>query len=200
MNYLKFRMNSRESAYRVKDAIIERANNLGFVSLNDVRAICCGSLAALTEEGDNIGWKWSDLKGNNIKVVMAKMGADEKLPWLYICEPEFKVKTLYVDREETEYVDKEETEIKDSGDYILINELFGYLMDLYENRRKCYVTKTIKKKKTEIKAGFHGWTENRIVKEDGTVVDQLLAICKFEDGHVERINFDHIRFVNDWED
>ena len=41
---------------------------------------------------------------------------------------------------------------------------------------------------------FHDWTTNRVVKEDGTIVDQLLAIVEFPDGHVERVDHKNILF------
>lgn len=87
------------------------------------------------------------------------------------------------------------------ADYFL-KGLADAMVYIKDGRRKCMVWKKSKKKNViteEWPCWFHCWTSNRILKEDGTVVDQLLAVCEFQDGHVERINFDHIRFVEVWE-
>ena len=219
---LKYAMIDRELAYDVKKEIISIARDDGFISWAKVEDICCPFYGRVCNDAEktNIGWKWSDLSGNNIFVRSVKNKDNGSNTFLYISEPNFKITDLpeynttwassdpiaelapegyFVLADAVnqiiDVIDKRNTEIARSEIELLVSIL-------KDGRRKCMVHKKSRKKNVLVEEWpcyFHCWFNNRIVKDDGTVVDQLLAVCEFQDGHIERINFDHIRFVEEWE-
>ena len=192
MKYLKFRMPTKNVAYAVKNAIISTAMADDHITKAELLKIC-PEIYEPDEDDETVGWRASDLRGNNIKVVMAKMGSEEKTPWLYICEP-----TLTITNMETSVNGKSEEQ--EFIDY-LVDALGQMMKTVSDSRRKAMVHHKLNKKTiVERPCWFHKWTTNRVQKEDGTIVDQDLAICEFlDDGHIERIAWDHIRFVEEWD-
>ena len=186
---MKFKMPSKEEAYRIKNVIREEAEMFDFVTVEDVKRHCApiSQLAEIEDDDKTSGWRYADLVGNHFFVRKTKDG------WfLFICDPRLNVRVLKTDEEPSgPLIDDETMAFLDR----LTELAIGILEYGKDGRRKCVV---IRAKKT-IPAWFHCWASNRIVKEDGTVIDQLLAVCEYSDGHVERINFDHIRFVEEWE-
>lgn len=176
MKYLKFRMPTKEKAYEIKQVIIERAKNLGLATLNDIRSICLKD-PELDGEGDRLGWKYSDLNGSNIKVMMCKMGEPEKHAYLYICEPTLPIRMLNGENETSLL------------DYIYEMAGDGYM--------KCIVTHKKGKKTVERKALGLFWTDNYIC-DKGNYIKQDLIMCVFNDGHFERIDYKNVRFVKEW--
>lgn len=203
---IKLKMNSRTEAYSVKDLIKEYIETFDFITVREVLNLTNfdGSLTETFEgDDDKRGWRWSDLTGNNMMVRTLKDGTT----WLYLCDPTLEVKKAgggYILDELTDKSDSEK-----SPDDIFLDKLYEMCADLLEvmsrkndGRRKCMVWRKSKKKGVlveEFPCWFHCWSGNRVTKDDGSTVDQLLAVCEFQDGHVERINFDHIRFVDEWD-
>lgn len=183
---LKWRMDDKETAYRIKEAIRDEADILDFISVADAKKIAY-TIPTIEEQDEKEGWRWSDLKGNNLMVRTLK---DESV-WLYICDP-----TIPISREAVSN-DSFEIDI-----LTLLTCLINSVQEMKDGRRKCMIWKKSRKKDVvaeEWPCWFHCWSSNRIVKGDGTVIDQLLAVCEHQDGHVERINYDHIRFVEEWD-
>lgn len=201
---LKWRVENRGKGHKIKNEIREIADTLDFITLAEAKDIVNtetpigGDFHKLPIDNDEvkIGWRWSDLKGNKLHIRTLKDGTT----WLYITEP-----TLNIHVPEDDVVDKEKEEL----DYFMkaLWELGVDLLELIsvknDGRRKCVVHKKSYKKNVEIEeypCWFHCWFANRIVKPSGENVDDLLGVCEFPDGHVERIRFDHIRFVDEWEE
>lgn len=186
---LKWRMNSRESAYAIKEAIREKTDKLDFISVADAKKIAF-TMPEIEEGDDKQGWRWSDLKGRNLVVRTLKGDTH----WLYICEPTIKVIDVN-NLEQNLTIDEEPMSDKEQIDY-LINSM----SKLIGGKQKAMVHHKLNKKTIiERPCWFHKWTQNVIIRDD-EVIYQDLAICEFpEDGHVERIAWDHIRFVEEWE-
>ena len=202
---LKWRMNSRESAYRIKEAIREKTNKLDFISVADAKKIAF--TMPEIEEGDaKQGWRWSDLKGSNLVVRTLKGNTH----WLYICEPTIKVidvnnleQNLTIDKETAARTTITPTGLvfeKPMSDKEQIDYLINSMSRLIGGKQKAMVHHKLNKKTViERPCWFHKWTQNIVVR-DGETICQDLAICEFpEDGHIERIAWDHIRFVEEWE-
>ena len=206
---IKFKMDTRGKAYEAKLAIIKEAEMCDFVTVEDAKRFVGYSDNDILPEDRTLGWRWSDLKGNNIFVRMCKYGEKEAQPYLFLCDPPLTVfntntipagemaKLEITGSEEDTELDPELKVFIDYAEETLMN-IFG---SLFETRRKAMVHHKLNKKTIiERPCWFHAWTNNRIQKDDGTIVDQDLAICEFlDDGHIERIAWDHIRFVDEWE-
>lgn len=208
MTMLKYRVASYEAGKKLKEAIKRRADENDFITLKEVDNILCPS-APSDPDGEKVGWRWSDLKGMNLYIRMCHFGEAVSQPYLYICEPTIDVRKITAGSEinvkmtDPKELRKEALNMEDRAfaDY-LIKSLTDAMSYLRDGRRKCMVWRKSKKKDViaeEYPCWFHCWSSNRIVKYDGKVVDQLLAVCEHQDGHVERIKFDHIRFVEEWD-
>lgn len=216
---LKWRMHTKDAAYKRKRKIQETAEKNDFISVADAKRIAF-ELPDIEPEDGKRGWRWSDLRGGS-GMRVAMIDSDDKTqqyPYLYICDPTIIIhkltagKTAFestagpeinVKMTDPKELRKETLNMEDRAyaDYLIkgLTDAMSYLRD---GRRKCMVWKKSNKKDVEIEGypcWFHCWFTNRIVKNDGTVVDQLLAVCEYQDGHVERIKFDHIRFVEEWD-
>lgn len=201
---LKFKMKSEEEARNAKDILQSMADMLDYITLKEVFDECgmpdtSNSEIDLTKELDyrSMGWRWSDLRGQSCKVGKAK-----RTWYLYLCDPPLKVNSI--SKKQDDYIPDESVsdETLDFDILTLLTCLINSVQEMKDGRRKCMVWKKSNKKNVEIEGypcWFHCWFTNRIVKNDGTVVDQLLAVCEYQDGHVERIKFDHIRFVEEWD-
>ena len=202
MKYLKFRMPTKNVAYAVKNVIISTAMAEDYITKSEVLKICPETYE--TNENDKtVGWRASDLHGNNIKVVMAKIdgnvkASEDKIPWLYICEPTVTI-TNFLEKSPGGNSENK-SEDQEFINY-LVDALGQMIKTVADSRRKAMVHHKLNKKTVvERPCWFHQWTTNRVQKEDGTIVDQDLAICEFlDDGHVERVAWDHIRFVEAWD-
>lgn len=86
----------------------------------------------------------------------------------------------------------------------LVASLKDMMLDIQEKQELEYRLKVMVhhkkgKKVIERPAWFHVWTQDSIEK-DGEIITQDLAICQFlDDGHIERISWKNIRFVEEWE-
>ena len=185
---MKFKMPSKEEAYRIKNVIREEAEMFDFVTVEDVNRHCTPipQLAEIEDDDKTSGWRYADLVGNHFFVRKTKDG------WfLFICDPRLNVRVLKTDEDLSgPLIDDETMAFLDR----LTELALGVAEYGKDTRRKCIVTRA---KKT-IPAWFHCWTTNQIIKDDMIVTD-LLAVCEFDDGHVERVKFDHVRFVDEWE-
>lgn len=228
MTMLKYRVASYEAGKKLKEAIKRRADENDFITLKEVDNVLCPS-APSDPDAEKVGWRWSDLKGMNLYVRMCRFGEAVAQPYLYICEPTIDVHKITEGPEiNMELIDSDNKGIfemnpdgirieipsEEAKDKAFLDYMFENMKEILANnrdgRRKCIIWKKSRKKdvvadgvielrREEWPCWFHCWASNRIVKEDGTVVDQLLAVCEYQDGHVERISFDHIRFVEEWE-
>lgn len=199
---IKLKMKDRETAYNLKEEIRDYANTFDYISVKEVLNFINfdGSITETIEgDDDKRGWRWSDLKGNNIMVRTLKDGTT----WLYLCDPPLKINKYIPD----ELCDGCKAEEKDPDD-IFLDKLYELIVDVlamqaatFDGRRKVMVHRASKKKNViaeEYPCWFHCWTANQIVKDNGTMVSDLLAVCEFQDGHIERVKFDHVIFVNEW--
>lgn len=205
---LKFKMKSEENARHVKDILQSMADTLDYITLKEVFDECgmpdtSNSEIDLTKDVDyrSMGWRWSDLRGQNCKVGKAK-----RTWYLYLCDPPLKVNSLKPDERVEQSIDKgNEAENEETPDFdilTLLACLINSVQEMKDGRRKCMIWKKSRKKDVafeEWPCWFHCWASNHIVRDDGIVIDQLLAVCEHQDGHVERINYDHIRFVEEWD-
>ena len=221
MTMLKYRVASYEAGNKLKEAIKRRADENDFITLKEVDNVMCPS-APSDPDAEKIGWRWSDLKGMNLYVRMCHFGEAVAQPYLYICEPTIKIEKITAGPE-NDFVTLKEVDNKgifemnqngiriempseEEKDKAFLDYMFENMKEILANnrdgRRKCMIWKKSRKKDVvaeEWPCWFHCWSSNRIVKNDGTVVDQLLAVCEHQDGHIERINYDHIRFVEEWD-
>lgn len=217
MTMLKYRVASYEAGKKLKEAIKRRADENDFITLKEVDNVLCPS-APSDPDAEKVGWRWSDLKGMNLYVRMCRFGEAVAQPYLYICTPTITIHKLTEGKTAFESIAGPEINVKMTdpkelrkealnmedrafADYLIkcLTDEMSYLRD---GRRKCMVWKKSRKKDVvaeEWPCWFHCWSSNRIVKDNGTVVDQLLAVCEHQDGHIERINYDHIRFVEEWD-
>lgn len=207
MTMLKYRVASYEAGHKLKEAIKRRAYKNDFITLKEVNNVLCPSVPSDPNE-EKMGWRWSDLKGMNLYVRMCRFGEAVAQPYLYICEPTIDVHKITAGPEiNVEMTDPEELKqgALNMEDKAFVDYLLKSLMDAMsyvDNKRKCMVWKKSRKKDVvaeEWPCWCFGWMPNRIVKSNGDTIDQTLFICEFQDGHVERINFDHIRFVEEWD-
>lgn len=193
---MKFKVLSKEDGLMVKELILSKIRTEGADAVVNVYEV---NVAADCGIGDyepkftdyERYWCVKDLLHGKIRIRHTRDG------WfMYLPEPN-----------EPEF-DTEPCEEK-SEDDVFLEKLYERCVDLLEamsykndGRRKCMVWRKSKKKGVlveEFPCWFHCWSGNRITKDDGSTVDQLLAVCEFQDGHVERVNFDHIRFVEEWD-
>lgn len=207
---LKWRMHTKDAAYKRKGKIQETAEKNDFISVADAKRIAF-ELPDIEPEDEERGWRWSDLRsGSGMRVAM--VDSDDKTqqyPYLYICTPTITIHKLTAGPEiNVEMTDPEELrqeslnmEDRAYADYLIkgLTDAMSYLRD---GRRKCMVWKKSRKKDVEIEewpCWCWGMMPNRIVKSNGDIIDQTLFICEFQDGHIDRVNYDHIRFVEEWD-
>ena len=199
---LKWRMESREHAYQIKNMIKETVDILDFISVAEAKKIAFVN-PEIEDDDTKWGWRWSDLKGMNIYVRTLRGDGS----YLYICDPTIPVTIKEITNAEESIPEELNKQDKVYADYFVkvITDAMLYIRD---GRRKCMVWKKSKKKDVIVEewpCWFHCWTNNRILKEakaegeKDRYIDQLLAVCEFQDGHIERIKHDHIRFVEEWD-
>lgn len=197
---MKFKMDDRADAEKCKETIRETADFFDYVTLADVKMIC-HQINDVEEEDHDVGWRLQDLVGNHCFIRHVKDG------WhLYICDPTIGITKLAKPEQEAS------PEIEDD---MFLNKLYDMCVDImamsYANRdgrRKVMVHRASKKKGVTVEeypCWFHCWTTNQFTKkpkqegDSPEIITDLLAVCEFQDGHVERIKFDHVRFVEEWE-
>ena len=167
---MRFQIKGRDEGKTIKELILEYGNS---ITVMTVKQFC---ELSFDPEDISYGWFTKDLKGK----MCVRHNKDG---WfLYLPDPvEVPVSFFQSENEESEDI-----------------EWIRYLMDQFSiilDRRRPVELIHRKDRKIEKRYGmFHGWTTNRVVKEDGTIVDQLLAIVEFPDGHVERVDHKNILF------
>ena len=181
---MKFKVDSKAHGDAIKKELYDGG---GFLSLASIMQ-AFGDIDLIAEEDWDHGWFLKDLKdGNKLRVRECKDG------W-YIYFPDDMVPAP----EELVNPSNEMTEVEFIN--YLIESVRDLLIDIYDSRRKCMVNKSAGRGKIKYyNCWFHCWTMNRVQKDDGTIVDQLLAVCEFPNGHVERIDFKNMVFVEEWE-
>ncbi len=193
---MKFKVKSKEDGYNVKRAIFDLERECQYLTLYFVKDQTVEHIPV----PDDLDYVWDIHKLRESRKARVRYSKKEGAWYLYLPEPEYRVRNLRVSTS---------PEPVKSEDDIFLEKLYEMCIDVLEmmaakndGRRKCMIWKKSRKKDVEVEewpCWFHCWSSNRIVKDDGAVVDKLLAVCEFQDGHVERINFDHIRFVEEWE-
>ena len=190
---LKFKFKSEEGARETKKYIQDSCDD--YITLSEVISICGQPVESTWPYTSSDGWRWSDLRGLNIFVKQVR-----KTWYLYLCEP-----TLIITPLETsvcsEAVEEPPTMPISKENFEFANYLAALFEDIIPDfRLKAMVHHKEKGKIIERPCYFHEWTHNVVKKEDGSEIYQDLALCQFlDDGHIERISFDHIRFVEEWE-
>lgn len=199
---MRFSVYDKKAGVKIKKKIINVLNDKspdgGFITVADVKKFCGG--LAISNDDYYFGWEKEVYLLRKIRVRETKNGW-----YLYLPDPKYLVVNV---EPSGEFMDENKNQ-DDDGDesyefdiLTILTCLINSLKEINEGRRKCMVWKKSRKKDVvaeEWPCWFHCWSSNRIVKDDGKVVDQLLAVCEYQDGHVERINYDHIRFVEEWD-
>ena len=192
---------SKQLGYDAKNKVIELAKEFDFVRVYDVYKIFPGLAEATYDEDPDprsIGWRSTDLRTNTVRV---RSTASGQRWWLYFPKPDLPISSLTIDKETAARMTIKPTEFeKPMSDKEQIDYLINSMSKLIGGKQKAMVHHKLNKKTIiERPCWFHKWTQNVIIRDD-EVIYQDLAICEFpEDGHVERIAWDHIRFVEEWE-
>lgn len=200
---MKIRVDSKQAGYAYKKHIVKLAREKEFLSLYEVYDLFPTS-DWLCKDSDldpkTIGWRSTDLRTDTVRVRSTNNMLDW---WLYFPEPDLPISSLTIDKETAARMAIKPTELifpvkmddKEKIDYFIdsFSKIFG-------GKRKAMVHHKLNKKTIiDRPCWFHTWTQNIVVR-DGEIICQDLGICEFpEDGHVERIAWDHIRFVEEWE-
>lgn len=179
---MKFKVDSKEHGNRVKKEILFLEKEMAHITVACVKDILSEPIKDIDRD-----YSW-EIKG--LRLQRKLRVRETSTGWyLYFPEPEY---IPYGDGSDPVSFRKIENEEPEDIDWIryIVDQFFI----LRDTRRPVEVIHK-KDRKIEKRYGmFHDWTTNRVVKEDGTIVDQLLAIVEFPDGHVERIDHKNILF------
>lgn len=175
---MKFKVDEKAHGYAMKKEILSWIDAMKRVTVWNIKDLLDDD--TITQEDKDYSWDLDSLKKD--RKIRVRFGKRDQTWYLYLPDPEY-------------------TPCEDPSDPILDDETMAFLDRLTElaigileygkdTRRECVVTRA----KKMIPAWFHCWTMNQVIKDDKIVTD-LLAVCEFDDGHVERVKFDKIQFI-----
>ena len=183
---MKFRVDDKEHGYAMKKEILSWRDALTRASVWNIKDLLDDDTISRADK--DYSWDLDSLKNN--RKIRVRYGKRDEAWYLYLPDPEY-------------------TPYEEPSDPILDDETMAFLDRLTElairvqtevndHRRKVM----IRRKKKE----YPGWFlyARAVIIRPATastpeVVDDWF-MCEFQDGHCERIKYDHVRFVNEWEE
>ena len=187
---MKFKVKSKEDGYNVKRAIFDLERECQYLTLYFVKDQTVEHIPI----PDDLDYVWDIHKLRESKKARVRYSKKEGAWYLYLPEPEYRPENIYP------------RESMDADD-IFLDKLFDMckkVLTMREmmSRRKCMVWRKSNKKGVLVDE-FPCWCTdkmiNPVVKDGVHIANDLLYICEFQDGHIERVRYNHIRFVEEWE-